>query len=647
MQKYQSIISGTNGSVIRNVPVTVLKEDGSLAEIFLDREGQVPGPNPLATDSRGVFYFYAKNGRYSLRTSVDGITITDADAVLLNDPEEIATAGPIVDAVIRAEAAAQRAEFAVEASGIPDLVSQTQNAVLDANAALQGAQSAAQLADDAKAQAASAKNAAELAQQASDTAKTGAENARSLAEQAADQARVYAESIDPAQFVQKEAGKGLMTEGERTKLSGIAEQATKNAADDALRDRSTHSGTQGMETITGLSAALDARVVETAATGAALLPSGTTAQRPDPTLHPSDLLVRGNTDTGKPEWYNRAKSAWQPFGDAGGELFNYAWHNGPRSSIDVGRVPTDGQQLLLLTHPDVCQAIWDGKQHAVDESVWQADPTKRNCWSRGDGSSWVRVPDLNAAVAGTGKPFYLRGGPTSLGGTSVLDAIRNIEGTMPIISGNKRGNTAIPTGTGALRAFSGGIGHNAAVSEGTSYGLTFDASLSVPTADENRVKTAYGVVTVRVFTEVGNVGALDAGQLATQLGVVDAKAQALDANTGFTIIYPNGGTQASPASVAINSRYVESNPFAGFPIMCSVELSYAGEWSEVKMGGSGSASYGADAGQNNNSSIVLVTGTQYLITASALHYFSGARPGANVTTGLPCRIKVWKLKGGA
>lgn len=315
MQKYQSIISGTNGSVIRNVPVTVLKEDGSPAEIFLDREGQVPAPNPLATDSRGVFYFYAKNGRYSLRTSVDGITITDADAVLLNDPEEITTAGPIADAVLRAEAAAQRAEEAVEASGIPELVGAAQNAVLDANAALQGAQSAAQLADDAKAQAASAKNAAELAQQASDTAKTGAENARSLAEQAADQARVYAESIDPAQFVQKEAGKGLMTEGERTKLSGIAEQATKNAADDALRDRSTHSGTQGMETITGLSAALDARVVETAATGAALLPSGTTAQRPDPTLHPSDLLVRGNTDTGKPEWYNHEVTAWKKLVD--------------------------------------------------------------------------------------------------------------------------------------------------------------------------------------------------------------------------------------------------------------------------------------------------------------------------------------------
>ena len=441
--------------------------------------------------------------------------------------------------------------------------------------------------------------------------------------------------------VDKVAGKVLssndFTNTERVKLTNIAEQATKNATDDALRDRSTHSGTQGMETITGLSAALDARVVETAATGAALLPSGTTAQRPDPTLHPSDLLVRGNTDTGKPEWYNRAKSAWQPFGDAGGELFNYAWHNGPRSSIDVGRVATDGQQLLLLTHPDVCQAIWAGKQHAVDESEWQSDPSKRNCWSRGDGTSWVRVPDLNAAVAGTGKPFYLRGGSDALNATSVGDAMREIVGE----TGAGTGSNA--NGVFQLKRSYSGAGQNSQ----TCYVNEFKASRVVPVADEFRVKTAYGVWTVRVFTEVSNTGALDAGQLATQLGVVDAKAQALDANTGFTIIYPNGGTQASPASVAINSRYVESNPFAGFPIMCSVELSYAGEWSEVKMGGSGSAPDGADAGQNNNSSIVLVTGTQYIITANAFHYFSGTRPGANVTSGLPCRIKVWKLKRGA
>jgi hypothetical protein len=223
MQKYQSIISGTNGSVIRNVPVTVLKEDGSLAEIFLDREGQVPAPNPLATDSRGVFYFYATNGRYSLRTSVDGITITDADAVLLNDPEEITTAGPIADAVLRAEAAAQRAEEAVEASGIPELVAAAQNAVVDANNAVGQAQAAASLADTAKNESAAAKVAAENAQSGAQSASTQAGQARADAQTAAQAAAQSAASIDPAY----------------------------------LRNRANHTGEQAISTVAGLQDALD------------------------------------------------------------------------------------------------------------------------------------------------------------------------------------------------------------------------------------------------------------------------------------------------------------------------------------------------------------------------------------------------------
>ncbi len=225
MQKYQSIISGTNGSVIRNVPVTVLKEDGSPAEIFLDREGQVPAPNPLATDSRGVFYFYATNGRYSLRTSVDGITITDADAVLLNDPEEITTAGPIADAVLRAEAAAQRAEEAVEASGIPELVAAAQNAVVDANNAVGQAQAAASLADTAKNESAAAKVAAENAQSGAQSASTKAGQARADAQTAAQAAAQSAASIDPAY----------------------------------LRNRANHTGTQAISTVTGLQTALDGK----------------------------------------------------------------------------------------------------------------------------------------------------------------------------------------------------------------------------------------------------------------------------------------------------------------------------------------------------------------------------------------------------
>lgn len=242
MQKYQSSITTTTGAAIRNVPVTVLKEDGALAELFMDRAGAVPAANPLVTDSRGVFYFYAVNGRYSLRTSVDGVTITDADSVLMNDPEEIATAGPIAEAVAAAQLAAQQAQSAVEDSGIPELVSQAQNAVIDAHAALQGAQSAAQLADDAKTQSTLAKSAAENAGMGAAAAKAAAESAQASAEGARDAAKAYADSIDPVALnqaidlkVEKVPGKGLsdnnFTNEEHLKLANIATGATKNRPD--------------------------------------------------------------------------------------------------------------------------------------------------------------------------------------------------------------------------------------------------------------------------------------------------------------------------------------------------------------------------------------------------------------------------------
>lgn len=61
-----------------------------------------------------------------------------------------------------------------------------------------------------------------------------------------------------------------MTAAERTKLSGIATGATANAADSALRDRATHTGTQAISTVTGLQTALDGKVASnpTGITGA-------------------------------------------------------------------------------------------------------------------------------------------------------------------------------------------------------------------------------------------------------------------------------------------------------------------------------------------------------------------------------------------
>ncbi|MDH1766499.1 hypothetical protein N5D37_12770 [Comamonas aquatica] len=67
--------------------------------------------------------------------------------------------------------------------------------------------------------------------------------------------------------VDKVAGKVLssndFTNTERVKLANIAEQATKNATDADLRDRTSHTGAQAISTVTGLQTALDGKLNST------------------------------------------------------------------------------------------------------------------------------------------------------------------------------------------------------------------------------------------------------------------------------------------------------------------------------------------------------------------------------------------------
>lgn len=137
----------------------------------------------------------------------------------------------------------------------------------------------------------------------------------------------------------------------------------------------------------------------------------------------------------------------------------------------------------------------------------------------------------------------------------------------------------------------------------------------------------------------------DTSQLAAQLGIVDTKVQGLDAATGFTIIYPNGGTAAAPANVAVNSRYVSPNPFPGHHVICIAEVLYAGAWADsgwlwTSTGGQGvKSSWFSD-------SIVTQTGRVGLLNVP--QDIGTPNPsGTFVSTQLPCRVKVWKLKGGA
>lgn len=113
---------------------------------------------------------------------------------------------------------------------------------------------------------------------------------------------------------------------------------------------------------------------------------------------------------------------------------------------------------------------------------------------------------------------------------------------------------------------------------------------------------------------------------------------------GFTIIYPNGGTEAAPANAAINSRYVVANPFSGHQVLCVAEILVNGKW-----GASGFAYSTSGGGYLTNATqwgdeIVIQTG---LAGVAAQSNASGNAFGiaTNVTAPTPFRVKVWIVKG--
>lgn len=327
-----------------------------------------------------------------------------------------------------------------------------------------------------------------------------------------------------------------------------------------------------------------------------------------------------------------------------GELFHYSWHNGPRSSIDGGRIPCDGQQLSQLMYPDVYADVMAGKQYSIDEATWQAASLDRAKWSTG-GTGWVRVPDLNGVQLGSNKAFYLRGSPAALGGQGVGDAIRDITGSTPAQIGNNgaslfaSGGTGA-VGTGATRLRLGAVAQIVQnVPSNIAYGVIgtdFAASNTVPTADENRTKSAYGVWTVRVATGVTNVGSVDVLQLATRVDVITQElAQATSAYVYF------GGTEAAPVNLAVNSHIRAANPFPGKRVAVRLELKYGGEWMEPGSYSNNTAAVGAYGRHKYPTDEVFAIGA---VNGLMPRPNLGCNLGTNsvdVTAPTPVRLLVW------
>lgn len=197
-----------------------------------------------------------------------------------------------------------------------------------------------------------------------------------------------------------------------------------------------------------------------------------------------------------------------------------------RSSIPVGRIPADGFLLARATCPELAQMVIDGKLPVVTESEWLADPLKRGCYTLGDGSTTIRVPDLNGQSAGSVGALFLRGDGALSNNTNGLiqrDALQNITGktrnwlTLP--------NSQDP-GEGALRKEDIGSTGSGGTSVTLQFvNLGFDASRSARTAAETRPVNVSGVWTIQAFGVVTNPGSVDAAQLASDYAALNAAFQ--------------------------------------------------------------------------------------------------------------------------
>lgn len=184
------------------------------------------------------------------------------------------------------------------------------------------------------------------------------------------------------------------------------------------------------------------------------------------------------------------------------------WHNGTRLTIDDGYASYDGQLLNRADFPSLWAKV-QSKFVVITDADWLADPKKRAAYSSGNGTTTFRMPDLNGFLADSIKGLFLRGdgngsiaGETVLQSTILTDAIRNITGT----TGFDKARLVDPTEyqvtppTGAFYYIANGSTLDGASrsTSGASGSLGLDASLIVPTANENRPVSAVGIWICRV-----------------------------------------------------------------------------------------------------------------------------------------------------
>lgn len=186
------------------------------------------------------------------------------------------------------------------------------------------------------------------------------------------------------------------------------------------------------------------------------------------------------------------------------------------------------------------------------------------------------------------------------------------------------------TGTTTITSFTGEIGVTYHCRTASSLTLTNGADLALPTSAN--VVTAAG--------DTFDIYMVD-GDTCIVRNYQRKDGKSLTPHGDFTIIYPNGGSEGSPATIVNNTRYVESNPFSGNKIVCIPEVFFNSVWADPGWFDS-SGAQGVRCGQVGDD-IIIQTGSTNVVGQSQR---SGGLSGTtSASTSATCRVLVWKMEG--
>lgn len=370
-----------------------------------------------------------------------------------------------------------------------------------------------------------------------------------------------------------------------------------------------------------------------------------------------------------------------------------------RAWIPSYEVFGDGQLLNRDENPD----LWAYAQLVglIDDSVWTSTPVQRGHYSRGDGSTTFRVPDLNGvkkngdesgAIVGDSIPgLYGRGdgGVSSNNGSVQTNASPDITGNISIIV---RTGTTSP-GDGAFSTTTIANNSNQGGSERGINRIKFKASDSHSaygrdSTDEVRTNTFVGVWVIRAsgaFTaantsfhvinsdevmpptgvtvkggevvssyRVGTKNTAQAALRATMTigGAASAELVIRDNRSGSPVdrVIDIGALDSrvgysvlDAGTLTGNNQTVNlTNPFgANTPVQVTAEIQYNGVWCDVGWIYSSAGTFGVRAMYVEGQGIVVKTGS----ALSSIQNNNGhiLNTPDNYRGPAPCRVHVWKV----